>query len=205
VVVNAPTPVLERIRDVTRPFHRSLEQASALMRPDVTADDYRCYLTKLLGFHAPVELMLNGLAIRHGLDMALAGRRKTPLIVQDLAALGLSRASAEAVPWSPWLPKPVGVGGLLGCAYVLEGATLGSKILLRRLGRWLPEVAGASRYLNCYGDAVGELWHAFLALFELHVVGRAEQDAAVVASHETAQSLWAWLARVSSTSQAIHG
>jgi heme oxygenase len=168
--------------------------------------DYRWYLTKLLGFHAPLELMLNGLAIRHRLDMALAGRKKTPLIVQDLAALGLSPAFPEAVPWSPWLPKPIGVGGLLGCAYVLEGATLGGKILLRRLRRRLPEVVAACRYLDCYGDAVGEVWHAFLGLFGAHVVTRADEEAAVAASCETFQSLWAWLARASLAPQATaHG
>jgi heme oxygenase len=205
VVVTAPTSVLERIRDATRPLYRALEQASPLMRPDVTPADYRWYLTKLLGFHAPVELMLNDLAIRHGLDLALAGRRKTPLIVQDLAALGLSPASPEAVPWSPWLPRPVGVGGLLGCGYVLEGATMRGKLLLRRLLPRLPELAGACRYLGCYGDAFGELWHAFLGLFRRHVATHADEDEAVAASCETFSSLGAWLAAASEAPHPARG
>jgi heme oxygenase len=186
--------VLGRIREATRPLHQALERGSPLLRPNVTVDDYRRYLTKLLGFHAPLELKLGGLAIRHGLDVVLAGRRKTPLIVHDLATLGLSPAMPEAVPWSPWLPTPVGVGGLLGCAYVLEGATLGGKILLRRLSPRLPEVVGASRYLNCYGDAVGEIWLSFLALFDRYVITPAEQESAVTAAYESFRTLWAWLA-----------
>jgi heme oxygenase len=207
VVVAAPNPILERIRRETRALHRALERDSRLLRPDVTITDYRWYLVKLLGFHAPLELKLDALALRHGLDRARRGRAKTPLLVQDLATLGMRPANATAVPWAPRLPNPLGIGGLLGCDYVLEGATLGGKLLLRRLAPRLSIVADACRYLDCYGDAVAERWHSFLTQFDGCLPARYEQDAAVEAARETFEALKDWLADGPPAPQpeAVHG
>jgi heme oxygenase len=194
VVVAAPNPIVERIRRETRALHRALERDSRLLRQDVTITDYRWYLAKLLGYHAPLEMKLEALALRHGLERGRLGRAKTPLLIQDLAALGMGPARATAVPWAPRLPNPLGVGGLLGCAYVLEGATLGGKILLRRLTPRLDIATDACRYLDCYGDAVADRWHAFLSLFDGRLSGRDEQDAAVEAARESFESLQGWLA-----------
>jgi len=184
---------LDRIRSETRPLHQAIEASNPLSSPHVTLQDYRRYLEKLLGFHAPLELRLWSLVEQHGLTAEFDGRGKTPLVVRDLAALGLRPATAVAVPWSPWLPEPVGVGGLLGCAYVLEGATLGGKVILRRLAPQLPEIRGASRYLDCYGGQVGERWKRLLALLETHLVMPEAEQAAVAAARDSFVTLARWL------------
>lgn len=184
--------VLERIREATRPLHEALERESPVGRNDFDAAAYRWYLRKLLGFHAPLEARMKPLADRHGLAAEFAGRWKTPLFLRDLAALG-QPASADDVDWSPWLPRPASVGGLLGCAYVLEGATLGGKVLLRRWGARLPEVATAGAYLGCYGDAVGNRWRALLQVLDQRLVAAPEQEAAVTAARDSFQALSLWL------------
>jgi len=185
---------LERIRSETRGLHQAIERSNPLSSARVSLQDYRRYLEKLLGFHAPLELRLAAMSEQHGLTAEFAGRSKTPLVVRDLAALGLRPATAVAVAWSPWLPQPVGLGGLLGCAYVLEGATLGGKVILRRLAPQLPEIQGASRYLDCYGDQVGERWKRLLALLETHLVTPEAEQAAVAAARDSFQALARWLA-----------
>ena len=185
---------LERIRSETRALHQAIERVNPLAAADLTARGYRRHLEKLLGFHAPLELRLAALSERHGLTAELSGRGKTPLLLRDLAALGLRPATADAVPWSRELPQPVGVGGLLGCAYVLEGATLGGKVILRHLAPRLPEIAGASRYLDCYGAEVGARWKQLLALLEAHLLASDAVDAAVTAARATFETLARWLA-----------
>ena len=184
---------LDRIRSETRPLHQAIEGSTPLSSARVSLQDYRRYLEKLLGFHAPLELRLWSMVEQHGLTAEFDGRGKTPLVVRDLAALGLRPATAVAVPWSPWLPEPVGVGGLLGCAYVLEGATLGGKVILRRLAPQLPEIRGASRYLDCYGGQVGERWKRLLALLETHLVTPEAEQAAVAAARDSFATLARWL------------
>jgi heme oxygenase len=184
--------VLERIREETRPLHDAIERDSRLSRDDFDGAGYRWYLQKLLGFHAPLEERLKPLTARHGLAGEFAGRWKTPLFLRDLAALGLP-ATADGVAWSPWLPRPAGLGGLLGCAYVLEGATLGGKVLLRRWDARLPEMATARAYLDCYGDEVGPRWRALLRLLDQRLADAAEQDAAVGAARDCFQTLSRWL------------
>ena len=182
--------VLDRIREETRPLHDAIERESRLSRADFDGAGYRWYLQKLLGFHAPLEEQLKPLSARHGLAGEFAERWKTPLFLRDLAALGMP---AEAVAWSPWLPRPAGLGGLLGCAYVLEGATLGGKVLLRRWGARLPEVAAAQAYLDCYGDQAGPRWRALLRVLDERLVLAPEQDAAVAAARDCFQTLSRWL------------
>ncbi|HVZ87470.1 MAG TPA: biliverdin-producing heme oxygenase [Polyangia bacterium] len=184
---------LERIRVETRPLHDSLERESWLLSPAPTVDDYRRYLEKLLGFHAPLERRLARLADDHDLTEAFARRRKTPLLVKDLGRLGLMPARPDSVPWSPWLPEPTCLGGLLGCAYVLEGATLGGKVLLRRLAPRLPAVLGAAGYLDCYGEQVGERWKQMLALLDTRLDTPAVEVAAVRAARDTFATLGRWL------------
>ncbi len=173
-------------------MHEALERTIQLARDDFDGAGYRWYLQKLLGFHAPLESRLRPLTVRHGLAGEFAGRWKTPLVVRDLAALGLP-ASTDAVAWSPWLPEPAGLGGLLGCAYVLDGATLGGKLLLRRWATRLPELATARAYLDCYGDQVGPRWRALLRLLDERLVTPPEQEAAVTAARDCFQTLSRWL------------
>ncbi len=195
--------VLDRIRSETRGLHQAIERSNPLSSAHVTLQDYRRYLEKLLGFHAPLELRLWSMIERHGLSAEFSGRGKTPLVVRDLAALGLRPATAVAVPWSPWLPEPVGVGGLLGCAYVLEGATLGGKVILRRLAPQLPEIRAASRYLDCYGGEVGARWKRLLDLLETHVVTAEAEQAAVTAARDSFETLARWLTWPSSSSPRV--
>ena len=101
------------------------------------------------------------------------------------------------------LASAEGVEGLaeaLGCAYVLEGSTLGGQLILRHLTRHFGPDArvGNFTFFRAYGDQVGPMWRAFG-----EALTRASEraasgtfDAAVVqGARDTFDSFAAWLMR----------
>jgi heme oxygenase len=121
-----------------------------------TPAGYAAALRALHGFHAawePVIWRTPGVA-EAGMD---DGRRKLPLLRADLRALAIE-------PCEPPAPEAriAGAAEALGALYVLEGATLGGRIIYRHAAGPLgvtPQHGAA--YYGGYGDGTGERWKAF--------------------------------------------
>ena len=82
----------------------------------------------------------------------------------------------------------------LGCLYVLEGSTLGGKIITAHLKRVLPldESRGCS-FFNSYGDDVGPMWSSFLGILSRHCERHDDADVVVHSACQTFASLDRWL------------
>lgn len=156
--------LLERLRERTEPLHRRLEAESQLLSPGADERTYARYLTKLWGFHAPVERDLAKIKKLARVGLPLDERRKCPALAADLQALGHSRAGVLSLPRCAFSPRLVDVPSALGCMYVLEGATLGGQVVFHELSRTLPDtMQTASRYLRIYGSETGARWRQFTA------------------------------------------
>lgn len=154
--------LLERLRERTEPLHRRLEAESPLFSAGADERTYARYLTKLWGFHAPVERDLAKIKKLERAGLPLDERRKCPALAADLQALGHSRSSVLSLPHCTFSPRLVDVPSALGCLYVLEGATLGGQVVFRELSRTLPDTMDiASRYLRIYGSETGARWRQF--------------------------------------------
>ncbi len=153
-----PPSLLAALRGGTRDLHDRAEAAFVLGGPGVTRAEYVAVLARLLAFYAPAERALEAWA--PALDasgLALAPRRKAPLLRRDLRALdpGFPRHAEPAFR----LPDPAHA---LGALYVLEGATLGGQLLRRRLAPALGLTAEHGlAFLTGYGADVGPMWRAF--------------------------------------------
>jgi heme oxygenase (biliverdin-IX-beta and delta-forming) len=88
----------------------------------------------------------------------------------------------------------------LGCLYVLEGSTLGSQIISRRLRDklQLDERTGAS-FFNAYGRSTGARWMEFKGFVSASVKCE-DADNIVEAARETFQCFYEWLGNVSGPS-----
>jgi heme oxygenase len=148
-----------RLRAATAGAHRDLETALDLLADPLSRDRLTAVLMGFWGFHAAWEPQL----LRQGAWAGLmAGRLRQDLIAGDLMALGLSQADIEALPRCAAAaelaaePAPA-----LGSIYVLEGSSLGGKIISRALSRapWAPP--GGLRYFDPYGERTGPMWRAF--------------------------------------------
>lgn len=90
-------------------------------------------------------------------------RRRSVQLAADLAALD------GEPPSKPGRSSTVaGVGEALGRMYVLEGSTLGGRVIRRAVEARGDGMSGLS-FLDPYGERVGERWRAFLAVVDRQV------------------------------------
>lgn len=144
----------------TRSHHAAAEASPAMqavMSDDLSRDAYRDHLTRLLAFYAPNE---SALAQVDGLDTVLPDLNerlgKAEWLRQDLDVLGTGDAAPHA--HAPHLD----VARALGTLYVIEGSTLGGRLIARQLESSVGVTAdsGARFYLS-YGENRGDRWKAY--------------------------------------------
>ena len=171
--------ILDRLRDETRDLHERVERRLPLLDPGVTLAAYRETLAALHALHAPLERRL---ARVPGLDRCLpdlARRWRAPRLAADLRALGAG-PSLVAVE-SPYVPAVDDVPTALGALYVLEGATLGGRLVARHVTSALPVTADdGCGYFASHGVHVGAAWHAFRRAVVAYAAPRDEAAAAAI-------------------------
>jgi heme oxygenase len=148
--------LLSQLKSATAGHHARVEAAMPSLDRMSTPAGYAAALRALHGFHAawePAIWRTPGVA-EAGMD---GGRRKLPLLEADLRALGIEPCAPPARD-----AHFAGAAEALGALYVLEGATLGGRIIHRHTAGPLgvtPEHGAA--YYQGYGDGTGERWKAF--------------------------------------------
>lgn len=152
--------IMIRLRQRTLKHHLRLKQRLDLFHHLVTLDDYRRLLEKFLGFYGPVEAGLEKHFNRGAGGFDFERRRKVPMLVSDLRALGVRELAA--LPRCAALPALDSAPQAFGCLYALEVATLGGQIIARHLNRALGVGPGAGcSFFNSYGDQAVAMWHDF--------------------------------------------
>jgi heme oxygenase len=190
----APTP-MQKLREATRVAHASIEASLPLFAPTFTRAHYVRLVEAFYGFYAPLELRIADAALLHsarGAHLAIRGRAKAPLLVDDLLALGKTSAQIEALPRCTALPRVASASRVLGALYVLEGATLGGQIISRHLRDRLDlEKSSGAAFFVGYGEATGVMWKRFAA--QVDGYASLDIDAAIGAAIETFETLERWL------------
>lgn len=189
--------LMQQLKTETRDLHDQVERnpmMAQLMTPQLTREAYQAVLERLLGLHEPFEAHLHRQVDALPADLNLEARRKTPWLVADLKAIGHTDASLQALPrWEGWLPESVGES--LGALYVLEGATLGGKVISKQIHRTLgitPETG--LRFYTSYGDALGPMWKTFMKAINTTYGHQAEVAvAAVRGARATFTAMDQWL------------
>lgn len=153
VVAEAPHGFLRRM---TRPWHEGVEKA--FERFDLqTVEGLRGFLLRQAMALLPLERALEVSDVETVLPDWEA-RRRTALIVADLAHLGAAPPEITAIP------RLDGAPAMLGALYVLEGSKLGGRVLHRRvLESPDSRVRGAGRFLGHRHDRGWPLFLAILA------------------------------------------
>ncbi len=127
-----------QLRHATAGIHAATE-ALPLMRqvlaPTAQVSDYVRYLGALYQVYLTVEPLLYAVCSRVTLTQ-LAIRPKLPALQRDLWALGQRGALLPVAGWSSRMRELVtDEATALGGLYVLEGATLGGRVIARQLKR----------------------------------------------------------------------
>ena len=155
----------ERLKRLTRPFHREVETAfypARLLTGTLTPDQYRKYLQVLHRIHTAWEHAWAFFPDWKHYGIQIEQRFRAEKALEDLAILG-----SEPVPGSvSWIPSTFAEAA--GSAYVLEGSTLGGAIL----GAKIPQIfsgkpeAASIHYFAGRGDSSAPLWHEFCGFLD---------------------------------------
>jgi heme oxygenase len=186
--------ILPRLKQATAARHAAIESRSLLLDPQLSRAEYRACLRRFFGYYAPLELRLLRSQARRGVGLAYGDRYKTPLLTQDLAALGVTAEELEQSPWCYALPDLRTTARPFGCLYVIEGATLGGQIVSRHLQASLgvtPRSGGA--FFSGYAEHTGSRWKAFGAQLSAFAQASGADDEIVAGANETFETLDRWL------------
>ena len=190
------------LRLATAAAHAAIEQLPIMLRltsPAVTRDDYRFYLRVLGVLYITLET-----ALYNGLDAALRERLgvspKLPALLRDLEEQ--ERMAGQSVTGQASLEAsndfaPRGASAIVGGFYVLEGATLGGRTIVRHLRRVLGDELGAARFLDFHGEQTSASWKQFAsALDELCADGTLAPDEVIAGALATFNHVHHRLAQV---------
>lgn len=170
----------DRLRAGTADLHHAAEAAFNPRHRLSTMDSYVDLLDRLWALHAGIEAALGV----HGprlFGLELEARRRSPLLGLDLQATARRHPRFAPVPFTYASPAAA-LGGL----YVLEGSTLGGRVLIR-----LAEASlGVSRqrggrFLAGHGSDTGRLWRDFLEALAVIPAGGDAGDQAVAGARRT--------------------
>jgi heme oxygenase len=160
-VIPSPPSLPAQLRAQTALLHREVEIRLGLPGAIGNRDEYVVWLGRFFGLYEPLESSLADFSYWNDLGLELGARNHCACLVADLAALS---ASIHDLPRAGRgvLPELPNFAHALGALYVLEGATLGGRVILRDLeARMRTAIFGATRFFGGRGDAVEPMWTTF--------------------------------------------
>ena len=175
------------LRQATYPSHMALEHELDWMARVATQEGYRSLLARLYGFHRSWE---PAIAAALSDDVFFEARRRVAALSRDLAFLRLSPERIAALPAAPG-PSLSGAAAAMGALYVLEGSTLGGKVIGRHVAATHGFVEDGLAYYTAHGPRTGAMWMAFRG--RLDTFG-GEADTVVAAANGTFDAMRRWLA-----------
>lgn len=186
--------ILKLLKEATAPLHGALESKLPLLDARMSPHTYRQFLHRFLGYYEPLEARLLAFPYWSALDFDYAGRHKTPRLLQDLQALGETPDAIQGLARCRDLPSLATPGQLLGCLYVIEGATLGGQVITRHLqaNLGLTPSSGAS-FFDGYGAQTGRQWKAFGAMLKASATETEIHGEMVASANRTFETLGNWL------------
>ncbi len=184
--------IMIRLRQRTLRYHLQLKQSLDLFHHLATIDDYRRLLERFLGFYGPMEAALEKHFNRRAGGFDFEARRKVPMLVSDLRALGVKQLSA--LPRCSVLPRLEAPPQAFGGMYAIEIPTLGGQIIARHLNRALGVSPGSGcSYFYSYGDQAVSMWHDFGQRIKNFAVTSEIEEAMASAAIDTFVKLEQWM------------
>lgn len=160
--MNPTENILTQLRTHTSTLHSELEQTPlslALLDTEVSSHNYVAYLQKMRGIIDFYEG--NVFPVLANTLPDLSEREKLAFIDKDLKYFSLDTKDIPVFQ-NPEAENPT-IGYAFGCMYVMEGSTLGGKVILKHVSKVLgivPDEGGT--YFGAYGEQTGHYWKTFL-------------------------------------------
>ncbi|RYD57840.1 MAG: biliverdin-producing heme oxygenase [Sphingobacteriales bacterium] len=182
--------ILQRLRSETKEAHQALEKLIIPRIKNIRSnEDYISLLNLFYGYFKPVE----GLLYQHLSDKevpAFSERRKSGSIVNDIQSAG--GESTDVVCTN--LPSISNSNEAMGAMYVMEGSTLGGKIISKMIQQALSLPTDESvSFFKGYGESSDEMWASFTHALDHHTTDPQQQDQIAEAANNTFVKFKNWV------------
>lgn len=199
--LQAPEPALAvaslavELRARTASLHEQVENVLGLPGAIRTRADYASWLARFLGLYEPLERSLATFPRWKASGFELPSRSQSSRVAADLTALGTVPGTVPRAP-PALLPELPTFAHAVGVFYVLQGARVGGRLILRDLETRIgPEVSGATRFFGGQGDAAGPTWQDVrVALDDFGREHPQRRDQVVSGAQRTFRTMLAWFA-----------
>jgi heme oxygenase (biliverdin-IX-beta and delta-forming) len=175
--------IAEQLKEYTAANHQQLEKMLVKQMKAVrSADDYVSLLQVFYSYFGGLEEQIK---LHIGLTELPdhASRRKSDALAADISSLGgtpAEKATAQA------LPQIDNALQAFGALYVIEGSTLGGKIISKMMAQQLgiTDNKGLS-FFKGYGDQTDAMWDAFKQNLNKYVKSEGEAAEVIEAANQT--------------------
>ncbi len=188
--MNHQENILSRLRSETDVLHTELEKTAlskALLAENVSMENYLCYLHKMrsvVDFYETTVFPVLSATLDD-----LPRRQRLLMIDKDLSHLS-GYHSASAAFDGPSSPGYNSIPYALGCMYVMEGSTLGGRIILKHLEKQLGLLPGeGASFFEGYGDETGRLWNSFISVLLTYSSQNDADNAIIAGAKDTFRSI----------------
>lgn len=181
-------PIAIYVKEVTQQLHQAVENILLPKLESIRhADHYAVILKMFYGFYSPLEISIERyITPEHLPDLAM--RRKAAAILNDLNQMGQVESGW---PVCTLLPGIGSVAEAFGALYVLEGSTLGGRVMAKMLRKnqhlLIPEKA--LTFFEGYKEETGSHWKTFLMALNQQPYA----DAIANSANETFLQLKNWM------------
>ena len=156
----------EKLKSDTAKLHLQLEENNwirLLTSGKISIQEYKSILALFFGYFSPLEQKLNQFESEILAFLPdFQERRKSVALLSDLEALQKNQNSTVSVSICSDLPHVTSLAEAFGCMYVIEGSTLGGRVISKHLNKALGLSAGTGlSFFSGYGDRTGERWSTF--------------------------------------------
>lgn len=184
--------IIDAVRSATRNYHTELDHlVYPLIQKTVLSSDYIRLLRMFYGYVMPVY-SLTDLYLNDNLVGEYSLRRKPDRILDDIDFF--DKGEKDLIPFCTDLPFIDNVSSAYGAFYVLEGSTLGGKIIREKLSSNLhlqPE--NGFSYFSGYGEDNGRMWNIFLTSLENFAENGADEKVLIESAQNTFLKFTNWV------------
>jgi len=182
----------EKLKENTKSNHQLLEKkVVGQLKAMRSKQDYAKLLTLFYSFFGGLELAINQCIDTSNLP-DYAQRRKTSALADDLEQLG---AALPKFACGDEIPQINNHLQALGALYVIEGSTLGGKIISKMVSQQLnlTDASGLS-FFNGYGDQSEYMWGIFKQSID-QPLSPADEEQVIQSANETFLQFGLWFDR----------
>jgi heme oxygenase len=181
----------EKIKEATLQNHQQTEKVLvAKMKNMRSKGDYIALLCNFYAYFGGLEQQIERFVSVSDLSDYYE-RRKTEAIATDLKALG---GSVPSTAQNDELPQIDNYLKAFGALYVIEGSTLGGKIISKMVQQHLQiaDNAGLS-FFNSYGEDTMQMWERFKDVLNQVAATPADEEIILQAANDTFAKFKNWL------------